>query len=189
MLAELVSQRAHHSIGFDMYNDHLKLRTIRYQKLVALYHADLFRFAYWLSKDKNATEEIIQESYLRAWKYLDKQLDENAEKSWLLTIVRRENARYFSRKTLDIDDIEQNDLVDTSSHSVEQNIEYENIRNQIALLAPEYREPLIMQVLLGLSSHEIAEQLMLTTNTVNTRLFRAREQLKHSLTCITIDKQ
>ncbi|EGM69689.1 sigma-70 family RNA polymerase sigma factor [Shewanella sp. HN-41] len=164
-----------------MYNDHLKLRTVRYQKLVALYHADLFRFAYWLSKDKNAAEEIIQESYLRAWKYLDKQLDENAEKSWLLTIVRRENARYFSRKTLDIDDVEQNDLVDTSSLSVEQNAEYENIRNQIALLAPEYREPLIMQVLLGLSSHEIAEQLMLTTNTVNTRLFRAREQLKHCL--------
>ena len=164
-----------------MQNDHLKLRTIRYQKFVTLYHADLFRFAYWLSKDKNAAEEIIQESYLRAWKYLDKQLDKNTEKSWLLTIVRRENARYFSRKTLDIDDVEQNDLVDTSSHSVEQNTEYENIRNQIALLAPEYREPLIMQVSLGLSSQEIAEQLMLTANAVNTRLFRAREQLKRCL--------
>lgn len=49
-----------------MHNHPLKLRTVRYQKLVTLYHADLFRFAYWLCKDKSAAEDIIQESYLRA---------------------------------------------------------------------------------------------------------------------------
>lgn len=100
----------------------------------------------------------------------------------MLTIVRRENARYFSRKQLDIIDLEQNNLVDTMSNSIEKETEYEHIRNQITLLAPEYREPLIMQTLLGFSSDEIAAQLMLTTNTVNTRLFRAREQLKRNLT-------
>jgi RNA polymerase sigma-70 factor (ECF subfamily) len=48
-------------------------------------------------------------------------------------------------------------------------------------LAPKYREPLLMQVVLGHSCQEISEQLGVSKSAVMTQLFRAREQLKEQL--------
>ena len=48
-------------------------------------------------------------------------------------------------------------------------------------LAPKYREPLLMQVVLGYSCQEISEQLNISKSAVMTQLFRAREQLKQKL--------
>ena len=48
-------------------------------------------------------------------------------------------------------------------------------------LEPEYRDPLLLQVIGGFSGDEIAAMLELNSNTVMTRLFRARNQLKQRL--------
>ena len=48
----------------------------------------------------------------------------------------------------------------------------------ILTLPEEYKEPLILQVMWGFSGDEIAKELDLKLATVNTRLFRARQQLK-----------
>ena len=60
----------------------------------------------------------------------------------------------------------------------EQQIENNWLREKIALLPEEYREPLVLQVIGGFSGEEIAKMLELNKNTVMTRLFRARNQLK-----------
>ena len=60
----------------------------RYQVLVLALHSDIFRYAYWLVKDKAVAEDIVQETFLRAWKSLDSLKDEKAAKSWLITILR-----------------------------------------------------------------------------------------------------
>ena len=65
----------------------------RYEALVRAFHADIYRYAYWLVKDKAVAEDIVQETFLRAWRSLDSLKDEKAAKSWLITILRRENAR------------------------------------------------------------------------------------------------
>ena len=78
----------------------------KYEALVRAYHRDLFRYAYWLCKDKSVAEDLVQETCLRAWKSLDSLQDEKAAKSWLITILRRENARRFERKQLDLVDID-----------------------------------------------------------------------------------
>ena len=49
---------------------------------------------------------MVQETCLRAWKSLDSLQDEKAAKSWLITILRRENARRFERKQFDLVDID-----------------------------------------------------------------------------------
>ena len=51
----------------------------------------------------------------------------------------------------------------------------------MAGLSEEYREPPMLQIIFGYSGEEIAEQLNLNKNTVMTRLFRARNQLKEAL--------
>ena len=104
--------------------------------------------------------------------------DEKAAKSWLITILRRENARRFERKRFDMSEYDEGSIIDSHSTSAEQSIENDWLREKIAQLPPEYSEPLILQILGGFSGEEIAAMLDLNKNTVMTRLFRARNQLK-----------
>ncbi|MGO4892417.1 sigma-70 family RNA polymerase sigma factor [Flavobacterium sp. W21_SRS_FM6] len=152
----------------------------RYEALVLALHADIFRYAYWLVKDKAVAEDITQETFLRAWKSLDTLQDEKAAKSWLITILRRENARRFERKQFDLVDIDDVAIIDEQLSS-EVEIEHRELRAIMNALSDEYKEPLMLQIIFGYSGDEIAEQLNLNKNTVMTRLFRARNQVKEAL--------
>ncbi|MDP5212398.1 sigma-70 family RNA polymerase sigma factor [Pseudoalteromonas tunicata] len=154
----------------------------RYEALVQVYHKELYRFAYWLCQDHSVADDLVQETFLRAWKSLDSLLDQYAAKAWLITILRRENARRFERKQFDYSDVEQDHLADDHSFTLEQTMEQTMIQRQIQALPEEYREPLLLQVVMGFSGDEIATILDLNKNTVMTRLFRARSQLKDALT-------
>ncbi|PMH41816.1 RNA polymerase subunit sigma [Vibrio sp. 10N.286.49.B3] len=151
----------------------------KYEALVRAYHRDLFRYGYWLCKDKSIAEDLVQETCLRAWKSLDSLQDEKAAKSWLITILRRENARRFERKQLDLVDIDDHGhdvkITDDPHH------QQQWLQAQIMNLEVDYREPLFLQVIGGFSGEEIADILQLNKNTVMTRLFRARNQLKEAL--------
>lgn len=151
----------------------------KYEALVRAYHRDLFRYAYWLCKDKSIAEDLVQETCLRAWKSLDSLQDEKAAKSWLITILRRENARRFERKQFDLVDID--DHGNDASVSDDPHHQHLWLQAQIMKLEIDYREPLFLQVIGGFSGDEIADILDLNKNTVMTRLFRARNQLKEML--------
>lgn len=152
----------------------------RYEALVRALHADIYRYAFWLTKDKSVAEDIVQETFLRAWRSLDSLQDEKAAKSWLITILRRENARRFERKQFDLVDI---DDVHVAEEGIghEESLTQNQLRREIGKLSEEYREPLMLQIIFGFSGDEIAAQLDLNKNTVMTRLFRARAQLKEAL--------
>lgn len=156
-------------------------KQVRYEALVKALHSDLYRYAYWLTHDKQVSEDLVQETFLRAWRALDSLKDEKAAKSWLITILRRENARRFERKRFEMSEYEEETVMDTQSTSTEQVIENQWLRDKIAQLPPEYSEPLVLQVLGGYSGDDIATMLNLNKNTVMTRLFRARNQLKDAL--------
>lgn len=156
-------------------------KQVRYEALVKALHGDLYRYAYWLTHDKHVAEDLVQETFLRAWRALDSLKDEKAAKSWLITILRRENARRFERKRFDMSEYEEATITDTKSVTTEQEIENHWLREKISQLPPEYSEPLVLQVLGGFSGEDIAGILDLNKNTVMTRLFRARNQLKDAL--------
>ncbi|MDU0355521.1 sigma-70 family RNA polymerase sigma factor [Paraglaciecola aquimarina] len=163
------------TVSKDMAN-----KQTRYEALVLALHGDIYRYAYWLVKDKAVAEDIVQETFLRAWKSLDSLKDEKAAKSWLITILRRENARRFERKQFDLVDIDDVSIEDDIL-SNEVQIEHRELRKIMSSLSEEYREPLMLQIVLGYSGDEIAAQLDLNKNTVMTRLFRARNQVKELL--------
>lgn len=154
-------------------------KTLRYEALVRALHADIFRYAYWLTNDKSIAEDIVQETFLRAWRSLDNLRDEKAAKSWLITTLRRENARRFERKQFDLVDID--DVSVAGVDDQDSSAEVRKVRMAISQLAIEYRDPLMLQIIFGYSGEEIAEKLELNKNTVMTRLFRARSQLKELL--------
>ena len=156
-------------------------KQVRYEALVKALHGDLYRYAYWLTHEKQVAEDLVQETFLRAWRALDSLKDEKAAKSWLITILRRENARRFERKRFDMSEYEEATITDTQSVTTEQELENHWLREKISQLPPEYSEPLVLQVLGGFSGEDIAAMLDLNKNTVMTRLFRARNQLKEAL--------
>ena len=153
----------------------------KYEALVHALHGDIYRYAYWLCRDPQIAEDLVQETFLRAWKAIDTLLDDKAAKAWLITILRRENARRFERKQFDLVDLDEHPLRDQGVLPSEQELEHEWLRRHIARLPAEYQEPLLLQVLGGFSGEEIAEQLGLNKNTVMTRLFRARNQIKEAM--------
>ncbi len=152
----------------------VSLREQQYRHLVQQWHADLYRYAYWLTKDSHIAEDLVQETCLKAWNKLDTLTDENAIKTWLITILRHENARRFEKKQLDTVDIDEH----TSLNAAPLNEPWD-WHKALAQLPNEYREPLVLQIVSGFSGEEIANILDLNVNTVMTRLFRARSQLKN----------
>ncbi|WP_043760691.1 sigma-70 family RNA polymerase sigma factor [Aeromonas taiwanensis] len=156
-------------------------KQIKYEALVHALHGDIYRYAYWLCRDPQVAEDLVQETFLRAWKAIDTLQDDKAAKAWLITILRRENARRFERKQFDLIDLDEHPQSDPDALHNEQEMEHEWLRRHIARLPAEYQEPLLLQVLGGFSGEEIAEQLGLNKNTVMTRLFRARNQIKEAM--------
>ena len=156
-------------------------RRRRFDQIVAVFHADMYRYAAWLCRDKAIAEDVVQEAMLRAWKSLDALRDDAAAKQWLLTIVRRENARYFERRRLETVDIDNLTASQAALLAEQPNDELDDMRQAIYELDDDYREPLVLQVLMGYSTNEIAEQMELKQGAVLTRLHRARAKLREQM--------
>jgi RNA polymerase sigma-70 factor (ECF subfamily) len=155
-----------------------QLRRQRFDRVVGIYHQDMYRYAAWLCRDKAIAEDVVQEALFRAWKSLDALREDTAAKPWLLTIVRRENARYFERRRLETVDIDNLTASQAALLAEQPNEELDELRTAIFELEDEYREPLVLQVLMGYSTNEIAELMELKQGAVLTRLHRARHKLR-----------
>jgi len=139
---------------------------------------DLLRFAFWLARDRSVAEDVVQETLIRAWKSRDEIKDPAATRPWLLTIVRREHARLYERKRLPTVDVADVEAQGDPALATEGDTGLDDLRRAVMKLPDEYREPLVMQVLGGHTTAEIARELGLTQAAVLTRLFRARNKLR-----------
>jgi len=151
-----------------------------FNQLIAVYMDDLYRYAYWLSSSHAVADDLVQDTLARAWKSMDKLNDVKAVKAWLLTILRRENARRFERQRPQESAIPTEELpaqrkdYDTSTEAFA-------LRRALEQLPEDYREPLLMQVVYGYSQKEIAAHLGISVAGAGTRLFRAREKMREIL--------
>ena len=152
-------------------------RQLRFERLVGAYREDLFRYAFWLSRDRELAQDVVQDAMIRAWKSLDSLREDEAAKPWLMTIVRRENARFFERKRLETVDIDELVGAPTMQLATEDNTDRGDMLRAILALDEDYREPLALQVLMGHSTKEIADIMGLSNGAVLTRLHRARKKL------------
>lgn len=153
----------------------------RFEALCLPYRADVYRFLFWLCRNRSLTDDVLQETLLRAWRSIDSLSDEKAVRPWLLTIARRELARTFERKRLDMVDLDDVAESPDVSLSMNESAQVEEMRSAIFQLEATYREPLVLQVLFGHSTEEIATQLEISVPAVLTRLFRARNLLRKKM--------
>ena len=152
-----------------------------FERLVAPWRDDLYRYVVWLCRDPDLADDVVQETMLRAFKSLDRLQDEKAVKPWLLTIARREHARVYERKRLETRDIDDLSRGEQALIASEPDPDVDDMRAAIFRLEDDYREPLVLQVLLGFSTKEIAETMELTQGAVLTRLHRARQKLMQGI--------
>ena len=147
-----------------------------FEAVVKAYAAELYRYGYWLSRDRFIAEDLVQETFARAWGAHSALRDAAAIKGWLYTILRNEHARLFERKRLDLAEDEDLDAIeDERLGSVSAHIE---LREALHALPVAYREPLLLQVLGGFTCEEIADMMNMKVGAVMTRLSRARMVLR-----------
>ncbi len=148
----------------------------KFEGVVKAYSAELYRYAYWLCRDRFTAEDVVQETFARAWQRWSGLRDDRAAKGWLYAILRNEHARLHERKQLAIDpDQELDTLMDNSGANAFDAFE---MRDMLAALPETYREALTLQVIGGFSCAEMATMIGITEGAVMTRLTRARQAIR-----------
>jgi RNA polymerase sigma-70 factor (ECF subfamily) len=146
---------------------------MRFEDLVRLHAADLYRYAFWLARDRSQAEDIVQEALLRGWRAYPGLRAQAAAKTWLFSIVRNEYLRAVEGSAREPESLEGLDPPD--DRPADAGLE---MRQALLSLPASYAEPLALQVLGGFSCAEIAAMLGTTEGATMTRLTRARQALR-----------
>jgi RNA polymerase sigma factor (sigma-70 family) len=166
---------------------------------LALAHMDAaYNLAYWLVRDRDDAEDVVQDAYVRAFRAYDSVTGEDI-KPWLLTIVRNVAYRWLSVRKRDANVIsldgawsgrDGDDPAELQIASEEPSAEdvlvgraeQALVRAALAELPPAFREVIVLRELEGLTYQEIASVTAVPIGTVMSRLARARDQLRERVT-------
>lgn len=147
---------------------------MRFEDLVRRHAADLYRYAFWLARDRQQAEDVVQEALLRAWGGFPRLRDPAAAKSWMFSIVRNEYYRMKGKVVPLADVVSLDEIADPRDPGMAAL----EMRDALMSLPASYAEPLALQVLGGFTCAEIAGMLGTTEGATMTRLTRARQALK-----------
>ena len=145
--------------------------------------------ARWLTRNETDAEDVVQEAFLRAFKFFAT-FRGNDSRRWLLAVVRntcftwlRQNRAGELLQTGDGEDVELIEgYEDDPEETLAQSDEREQLRRAIEELPAEFREVIVLRELEGMSYREIASIASVPVGTVMSRLARARRRLRRSLT-------
>jgi RNA polymerase sigma-70 factor, ECF subfamily len=152
---------------------------------LALPHLDAaYNLARWLTRNEHDAEDVVQEAFLRAYKYLAGFRGENF-RAWLLSIVRRTAYDWLQRnrpaELVPDSEIDGETIVDTETDSPEtallRKADQAMVNEMVAALPPAFREVIVLRELQELSYKEIADIASVPVGTVMSRLARARALL------------
>jgi RNA polymerase sigma factor (sigma-70 family) len=154
-------------------------------ELLAMPHLDAaFNLARWLAGNTADAEDVVQDAYLRAFRYMDTFRGDNF-RVWLLTIVRnsfldwlkdnRSSRQLFHPAPADLDWTDPNPSPEAM---LLDRVDSETLGILMAQLPPEYREVLILREIEDLSYKDIAAVTGIPAGTVMSRLSRARLALR-----------
>jgi RNA polymerase sigma-70 factor (ECF subfamily) len=142
-----------------------------------------YNFARWLVRNEHDAEDIVQESFVKAYQALDRFRGSDA-RVWLMAIVRNTAMSVLRRRRSDAMPETVPDPVDETAGVEETLIAGERrrqVRTAIEKLPEDYRETLVLRELEGMSYKEISAVLDVPMGTVMSRLARARNLLLRDL--------
>lgn len=158
-------------------------RTRLFERSVLPHIGAAYNLARWITRNDHDAEDVVQESYMRAFRYFDK-FQGGDGRAWLLKIVRntcftwlRQNRPHEVAESLDDTEYEvQVQSADPELLSIEKN-RREILLGAIETLPAEFKEVLVLREMEGLSYREISEISSVPLGTVMSRLARARRRL------------
>ncbi|MFA6193305.1 MAG: sigma-70 family RNA polymerase sigma factor [Parcubacteria group bacterium] len=162
-----------------------------FAEIVKIYLEQVYNFVFRLAGDRDAVEDLTQETFVKAWKNLKRFDQKRSFRTWLFTIAKNTAFDWLKKKK----EIPFSTFTDEEGESWLENIADENIlpdeileRKNIAeeldkilqKLPPHYRAILLLHYREGFSLHEIAEILGEPYNTIKSRHQRGLGKLKES---------
>ncbi|HVY80843.1 MAG TPA: sigma-70 family RNA polymerase sigma factor [Steroidobacteraceae bacterium] len=160
-----------------------------FRRLYSHYHRRLHRFLMRLTRERQVTEEVINDTMMVVWQHAADFRGASRVSTWILGIAYRralktlERARNTSAQDVIVATATMPDgaLLDALSQGTET---HDWIDAALAQLSSEHRMVIELAYFLGLSCEEIAEIVGCPLGTVKTRMFYGRERLRQVLTAL-----
>ena len=161
-----------------------KDKLARFEQAISPHLDTAYNLARWLTRNEHDAQDMVQEAYLRAFKFLDAFQGADA-RAWLLTIVRNvcytwlQQNRAHDTTTLFDEEIHSGDSDSLNPATLAlKNADHEIIKTALDQLSAEFREVVVLRELEGFSYKGIADIASIPAGTVMSRLARARARLK-----------
>jgi RNA polymerase sigma-70 factor (ECF subfamily) len=170
--------------------------TAAFGELVRRYERKIFRLAQHVTQNREDAEDVLQETFMKAYEHLDQFKGDSKFYTWIVRIAVNQALMKLRRrktdKTVSIDE-----TIDTGEDTVvreiaawDENPEQQFSRDELGgildtavrSLEPLYRSVFVLRDIEELSTEETAEALGLSVPAVKSRLLRARLQLREKLT-------
>jgi RNA polymerase sigma-70 factor (ECF subfamily) len=146
-----------------------------------------YNLARWLTRNDEDAQDVVQEAYMRAFRFLGSFRGGNV-RAWVLRIVRNTCYTWLHQNrpqqpTVEFDEeiFGPDPLAPTPEQALSRNDDRKLVRRALQGLSPSHREVLILRELEGMSYKEISEIMDMPAGTVMSRLSRARDGFRQSL--------
>ena len=153
--------------------------------------SQLYNFACWLAGDRAAAEDLVQETFLKAFKAFSSFQQGTNFRAWMYRILRNTflTSQTGIKATSSLDDEEHAALEPQAAHTPESILlardEQDKIRAALEELPLHYREIILLCDLEEMSYQEISQALGVPMGTVMSRLSRSRRAMRNLLTAAT----
>jgi RNA polymerase sigma-70 factor (ECF subfamily) len=167
-----------------------------FNDLVRRYQAKIFRLAQHVTQNREDAEDVLQETFLKAYEHLDQFKGDSKFYTWIVRIAVNQALMKLRRRKTD-KSTSLDETIDTGEDTVTREIAAwgedpeqrftrqelgEILDSAIDSLEPLYRSVFVLRDIDELSTEETAEALGLSVPAVKSRLLRARLQLREKLT-------
>lgn len=159
-----------------------------FEILVERYQKQIFALAYRLGGDYDEARDMAQESFIRIYQELSRFDATRRFFPWMYRVAHNTCLNILHKRPRDVTPLDHIvELADDRQTESDPSAAYaqleqaEAVNAALQALPEQYRVPLVLKYLEGMSYQQIAETLALPVTTIETRLFRGRNMLKKTL--------
>src|SRR5215468_4575997 len=174
-----------------------------FSTLVQRYDGKIFRLAMHVTQNREDAEDVLQETFMKAYEHLDQFKGNSKFYTWIVRIAVNQALMKLRRRRTD-KSVSLDETIDTGEDTVVREIAdwgedpeqrftrqelSEILDGAIESLDPIYRSVFVLRDVEDLSTEDTAEALGLSVPAVKSRLLRARLQLREKLTRISVRRR
>lgn len=154
----------------------------------------LYNFAFHLTYDEDDANDLVQETYMKAYRFIDKYHEGTNAKAWLFKILKNAFINQYRKKSKQPTRVDYEEIVNYHDSEDTQYTGYSDLReeiyqgmmgdevtNAINGLDVDFRTVILLCDIEGFTYEEIAKIIDIPIGTVRSRLHRARNMLKEQL--------